>query len=88
MSLVITTPEDIVPEARVLLGKHGCTIVTCIGYCKVTFPEGTTRSSIFPRMSLSERYKIVLPDGYEMREVYISSLEQSVLCFAGEDVRL
>ena len=82
MTLVIITPEDIVPEAQVLLKEHGCTIVTCAGCCKVLFPEGTTRSSIFPRMSLSERYKIVFPDGYQIREVFVSSLEQSVLCFS------
>jgi len=47
-------------------------------HCVVTFPEGTKRAEIFPRM-YNERHTITLPDGMQMREIYDRRQEKNLL---------
>ena len=64
----LTTPP-LEAQARDILLKHGCTLQEGSNKCMIFFPEGTTRVEIFLR-TMSPRYQITLPDGYELREVY------------------
>jgi len=57
---------------------YGCEIVEHADYCVVTFPEGTRRAEIFPRL-YNERYTIMLPDGLQIREMFDRCQEQSLL---------
>jgi hypothetical protein len=61
-----------------VIREHGCEIVEDADYCMVTFPEGTLRVEIFPRL-YNERYTITLPDGVQMREMYDRCQEKSLL---------
>ncbi len=80
-TLTVITPREIVPEAEMVLMKHGC-VVTLHETCSVVkFPEGTIRKEILPRMPQSERYKLVLPDGYAVQETWVRHLGQSVLYY-------
>jgi hypothetical protein len=78
--IFIKTKPDLYPEAVALLIEHGCVVKQSPTYCEVTLPEGSTRKEILFR-SVSERYKLVLPDGLEMKEVYNRFAERSSLYF-------
>ncbi len=80
----VVTPREILPEAEMVLVRHGCTIVPHDTYCEVAFPEGTTRKEILPRMPQSERYKLVFPDDYVVLETYVRHLEQSILYYSAD----
>ena len=60
----------LIPEAREILAQHGCTLHEK-GHEEtlLTFPPGTRRQEIWPR-TISERYRILLPDGQELRQVF------------------
>ena len=73
----LTTPP-LLEEAKEMIKQHGCEIVAHADYCVVTFPEGTRRAEIFPRLS-HERYTLMLPDGFQIREMFDSCQEQSLL---------
>ncbi len=73
----IKTPPFI-DEVTKVIKAHGCEIVEYADYCVVTFPEGTTRTEIFPRL-YNARYQITLPDGFQVREMYDRCREQSLL---------
>ena len=73
----LKTPP-IFDEVIEIIKAHGCEIVEYAGSCVVTFPEGTTRMEIFPRL-YNERYQITLPDGFQVREMYDRCREQSLL---------
>lgn len=81
MIQIVTVP-DLFPEAIAMLIKHGCGVKQFSTCLEVTLPEGSTREEIIPRMVL-ERYKIVLPDGLKMREVYNRFVGRSSLDFYG-----
>jgi len=70
-------------EARKIIVRHGCTLVENADECMVSFPEGTTRTEILPRM-MTERYCITFPDNYELQEVYDKYREISVLLYPRE----
>jgi hypothetical protein len=53
---------------RETLHRHGCIIEEYKEYVLVTFPTGT-RKRASHLQTLHERYRIVLPDGYELREI-------------------
>lgn len=78
--ILIRTKPDLYPEAVALLVEHGCVVKQSSTCCEVTLPEGSTRKEILFR-SVSERYKLVLPDGLEMKEVYNRFIEKSELYF-------
>jgi hypothetical protein len=73
----LKTPP-IFDEAKEIIKEHGCAIVEYADYCVVTFPEGTTRMEILPRL-YNERYQITLPDGFQIRQMYDRCQEQSLL---------
>ena len=73
----LTTPP-LLEEAKEMIKQHGCEIVEHADYCVVTFPEGTRRAEIFPRL-YNERYIIMLPDGFQIREMFERCQEQSLL---------
>ena len=56
---------DVVRET---LRQHGCTIEEHREYVLVTFPPDT-RKRASHLQTLQERYRIVLPDGYELLEI-------------------
>ena len=60
----------LIPEAGEILLQHGCTMDEK-GHEEtlITFPEGTLRQEIWPRTA-NERYRILLPDGQELRQVF------------------
>ncbi len=67
-----------VGEAREIIKQHGCEVVEYPDHCVVTFPEGTMRMEILPRLS-NERYEITLPDGFRMIEMDDRWQEHSLL---------
>ncbi|HEX9504232.1 MAG TPA: hypothetical protein VF974_08030 [Patescibacteria group bacterium] len=70
-------------EAKEVMLKHGCTLEENPNECMVFFPEGTTRTELFPRM-MTERYHITLPDSYKLHEVYDKYREMSILLYSRE----
>jgi hypothetical protein len=78
----LKTPP-ITEEARKIIEKHGCTLHENIDECIVSFPQGTTRTEIFPRM-MTERYCITFPDNYKLQEVYDKYREISILLYPRE----
>ena len=64
------TLKRLIPEARDILLQHGCTMHDRgKEETVVTFPANTVRQLIWPR-TVSERYRILLPDGQELRQVF------------------
>jgi hypothetical protein len=55
---------------RRTLRQHGCVIEEHQEYVLVTFPPGT-RKRASRLQTFHERYRIVLPDGYELYEIYM-----------------
>ncbi len=80
--LTIVTPKEIIPEAEAFFVEHGCHIEPHNGYSEITFPEGTARTEILPRMPGGERYRLVLPDGCIAQQTYVRYLEQSMLHYS------
>jgi len=70
-------------EARKIIVRHGCTLDENADECMVSFPEGTTRTEILPRM-MTERYRITFPDSYKLQEVYDKYREISILLYPRE----
>lgn len=56
------------PEVKQILLDHGCTLQKQGNEYIVTFPEGSTRTLLYPHV-LNSRYRIILPDGVELRQV-------------------
>lgn len=69
--LLITTRSTFTPGAEELFTQHGCKITKkkTINKAEITFPQGTTQQEIFPRTSMM-KYKILLPDGWCLVEIY------------------
>ncbi len=80
----IVTPKEIIPETERELLAHDCSITSHTNHSEVTFPEGTTRTEILPRMPGGERLKLVLPDGYIMQQQYVRYLDQHILFYSRE----
>lgn len=56
------------PRLRVMLEEHHCTIEEDQEWFIVTYPQGTTKQEWYPRTA-DVRFKILLPDGFEILEV-------------------
>jgi len=70
-------------EARKIIVRHGCMLDENTSECIVSFPEGTTRTEIFPR-TMTERYCVTFPDGYKLQECYDKYREINVLLYPRE----
>lgn len=70
-------------EGRKVLRKHGCQIEEHAQECIVFFPEGTTRVEIYLRL-IHPRYRITLPDGYELRATYDRYQKINILFYPSE----
>lgn len=79
--------EEYLTRVKEILSQHGCRLDHHDGYELVTFPRGTTKQEILPRLGFSQRYRILLPDGYEIIEVVAHSQPSlSALGFGKEDL--
>ena len=83
LSQLTTFPLVEQEEAKNIMQKHGCKLEEHPSECIIFFPEGTTKTEIYPR-TRQARYRIVLPDGYELREVYDPYREISLLAYQRE----
>jgi hypothetical protein len=72
---------DVVRET---LRRHGCSIQEHQEYVLVTFPAGT-RKRASHLQTLQERYRIILPDGYELYEICSINRELSVLALFADE---
>lgn len=79
----LTIPPIEVEEGKEALHKHGCRIEEHAQEWIIFFPEGTTRTEIFFRLT-HPRYRITLPDGYELRETYDRYQKISILFYPSE----
>ena len=79
----LTIPPIEEEEGRAILLKHGCRIEEHPQECIIFFPEGTTRTEIFLRL-IHPRYRITLPDGYELRATYDRYQNISILFYPSE----
>jgi len=79
---LLKTPP-LTEEAKDIMLRHGCTLEEYPNECIVSFPEGTTRTEIFPRM-MTQRYHITLPDSYKLHENYDKYREISILLYPRE----
>ncbi len=68
-----------------MLRSHGCRIEEHerLHQCTVFFPEGTTRTEIFFRL-IHPRFRIILPDGYELRLLYDRYQKINILFYPSE----
>jgi hypothetical protein len=84
MQLRQLTAPPLVEEAQTILHRHGCTFTEHSEGCVITrFPEGTTRTEETLR-TLSEHYRIELPDGYILHESFDRARELSFLEYLPE----
>ncbi|MDQ2884671.1 MAG: hypothetical protein M3Y39_01135 [Chloroflexota bacterium] len=62
--------KGLLEAAEALLKEAGCEIVRAKGTTDIllTYPAGTTRQEIFAR-SMESRFRVLLPDGLELREI-------------------
>lgn len=67
--LCVTTRDDFAPGAEEIFMQHGCIITKHDGKAIVTFPEGTIKEELYPRTTM-EKNKILLPDGWCLKEIY------------------
>ncbi len=79
----LTIPPIEEEEGREILLKHGCRIEEHPQECIIFFPEGTIRTEIFLRL-IHPRYRITLPDGYELRATYDRYQNISILFYLPE----
>jgi hypothetical protein len=61
--------DELSPEAVAVLEQHHIDIEERATGLRLTFPAGTLMQEIWPRTA-SERHRIVLADGYELRYLY------------------
>lgn len=79
----LTTIPFEVEEAKEIMAKHGCIIEEHPHQYIIFFPEGTTRTEIYPR-TMQPQYRIILPDGFELREMYDRYRKISLLAYSPE----
>jgi hypothetical protein len=77
----IKTPFFLPSFAKILteiLTSHGVQVKIERGYSLIVFPKGSYKTEMLPRTH-DEKYKIVLPDGFELFEVKRRNEEYSYL---------
>jgi hypothetical protein len=55
-------------QVMAFLQEHGCVLVETDVCVHITFPEGSTRTEIYPRC-MDARFRLCLPDGTQLHEV-------------------
>lgn len=66
LPITIVHPGEVV---RLFLQQHGCIFtLTSQREAHLTYPAGSTRQELYPRTAEC-RYRVLLPDGIELREV-------------------
>lgn len=62
--------KGLLEAAEALLREAGCEVVRAKGTTDIllTYPTGTTRQELFAR-SMESRFRVLLPDGLELREM-------------------
>ncbi|MEO8970922.1 MAG: hypothetical protein ABI406_04885 [Ktedonobacteraceae bacterium] len=80
--ITVIAVKEMLPEAVIVLTKHGCNITFHDTCCEVQSPAGTAREEIIPRMLHSVRYNLVLPDGFFVMQVWVRHLEMSIFYYA------
>ncbi|MBV9258777.1 MAG: hypothetical protein JO215_12255 [Ktedonobacteraceae bacterium] len=69
MQAISLVTGKLFPEATQFLREQGCKIISASNDTTVIeYPEGTTRQELYPR-TVDIRYKVMLPNGRELREV-------------------
>jgi hypothetical protein len=59
--------EELIEPIRQVFEKHGITLEVRYDSCILTFPKETIRQVLYPIIQ-TDRYKIMLPDGYVLYE--------------------
>ena len=54
--------------ARAVLERHGCAISRDGTAYVVSFPQGTIKREMLPRLPITETWRVFLPDGYVLLE--------------------
>ncbi len=65
-SPMLATSIQSVPLAekhRAILEQHGCTCEDFEKYTLTVLPQGSIKQELYPRLPVTERYLITLPDG-------------------------
>ncbi len=73
----LTTPP-MIDAAKEIIRQHSCEVVEYPDHCMGTFPEGTIRTELLPRLR-DERFEITLPDGFQLIELCDRWRERSLL---------
>ncbi len=55
---------------RVILEQYGCTCEDFEKYTLIVLPQGSIKQELYPRLPVTERYLITLPDGATFFESY------------------
>jgi hypothetical protein len=72
-SPMLATSIQSVPLAekyRAILEQHGCTCEDIEKYTLIVLPQGSVKQELYPRLPVTERYLITLPDGATFFESY------------------
>ena len=77
------TQRNLDAAAIAALLKHGCFIDLYDVHSEITFPEGTVKEEVWPRVG-GGAYNLVLPDGYECAVRYVRYLGQYLVFYSPE----
>ncbi len=72
------------PEARATIEQHGCTFSEEGCAILLTYPPGTVKREIYPRLVVTCNYRVYFPDGYEVIESYDRHRKISLLFYRPE----
>jgi hypothetical protein len=75
--LIIDVLQWSLPDEKILI-QHGCQITQREDTRQVTFPQGTTRSIAYSA-SYRVGYKLTLPDGFRVLQVYLVDFDSNIL---------
>lgn len=80
-------PSDWLGQMKAAIVKHGGSMTERDGYCLWYFPDQTVKRQVFPIMS-TDRWKIILPDGFEINMPELPGGGQTLVfpdgCFSHE----
>ena len=53
-------------QARAILERHGCTVTRDGDAYVISYPHGTIKREMLPRLPVTESWRVFLPDGCEL----------------------